>query len=146
LGKRESKFCTGLGRYGGDSGDLGQVPSGHEAYLHAGEVSGDSLPHVPELQAKVVEDGMSAFSHNSPAAERFAMRAHQVWAFASLGQAIFALAAAWILYPIAMSSLGFFGHYVFGLLLLLYAQIILGVGGMIFHIAGARDHRNNLGE
>jgi hypothetical protein len=84
----------------------------------------------------VVEDGMSAF-HNSPAAEKFACRAHQVWAFASLGQALFSIAAAWILYPIAMSALGLFGHYVFGLLLLLYAQIILGMGGMIFHLAGS---------
>lgn len=82
--------------------------------------------------------------HCSAEMERFAMRAHMVWAFASLGQAMFSIAAAWILQPVAMWAVGMLGNYLFGLLLLLYAQVILGIGGFIFHLAGARDHKKNL--
>lgn len=87
--------------------------------------------------------GMASLRHDTMAMEKFAEKAHWVWAFASLAQALISVALAWMFYPFAMYALGAIGQYAFGLLLCLYAQVILGFGGTVFHVLGAQDHIRN---
>lgn len=84
--------------------------------------------------------------HSSKPMEKFAMRAHACWASVSLVSALLCLGAAYFIFPLAGVSTGPIGVYFQCMFYLFLAQFIFGIGGCVFHVYGALDHRANLAQ
>lgn len=81
--------------------------------------------------------------HDSLPAERFAQRAHNIWAILSLFSSLLSGAACIQVWNLVYLP-GILGWYFFGVVCTLIALVLMGVGGVLWHLWGARDHQNNI--
>jgi len=85
---------------------------------------------------------MSLF-HNSVAAERLALSWHVLGAVVSLNTALMALLAGWILWP-WLGLHGTLGLLLFFLYLSLAIDVVIGAGGLLWHLWAVKQHRAHL--